>query len=219
MLNKIKQKFRRLGIPLTATCTRTAREPGHNNGYGPLPEKVGRRRCKRKGSTTAHFRNGVTPYASLCNRHISNFCLDFHLLTTLRHRGLGRRGTHEILFFPTKCLRIDGMALKTYQTKIKFSALRAWRWILHEQFNMTSIRTPWIQLKHFWLKPPPLHRNKSMFWPLRSRRNMRHPFFRCVSSAVHRKKKFRFNCFLPSGRISQCGLALDAEDWLLLQPP
>ena len=127
MLNKIKQQFRRLGIPLTATCIRTAREPGHDNGYGPLPEKAGRRRCKRKSSTTAHFRSGVTPYASLCNRHIPNFCLDFHLLTTLRHRGLGRRGTHEILFFPTKSLRIDGMTLKTYQTKIKFSAMRAWR--------------------------------------------------------------------------------------------
>jgi len=94
---KNKQQFRHLGIPLTATFIRAAREPAHNKGYGPFPEKVGRPRSKLKGSTTAHVRGGVTPFTSLrnhliINRYISYFYFDFHLQTTLRHRGLWEGG-------------------------------------------------------------------------------------------------------------------------------
>ena len=145
---KNKQQFRHLGIPLTATFIRAAREPAHNKGYGPFPEKVGRPRSKLKGSTTAHVRGGVTPFTSLrnhliINRYISYFYFDFHLQTTLRHRGLWEGGGDpRDIFLPYEILRIDGMTLKTYQTKIKFRAQRAWRGILREQFNTTSISVP-----------------------------------------------------------------------------
>jgi len=128
---KNKQKFRHLGIQLTATFIRTAREPAHNKGYGPFPEKVGRPRSKLKSAATAHVRGGVTPFASLCNRliinrYISNSYFDFHLQTTLRHRGLCEGNPRDILL-PLEILRIDGMTLETYQTKIQFRAQRTWR--------------------------------------------------------------------------------------------
>jgi len=69
---KNKQQFRHLGIPLTAIFIRAAREPAHNKGYGPFPEKDGRPRSKLKTSTTAHIRGGVTPFTSIRNRLIIN---------------------------------------------------------------------------------------------------------------------------------------------------
>jgi hypothetical protein len=71
--------------------------------------------------------------AVIINRYISNFNLDFHLPTTLLHWGWGNP---RITFLPYE------MTLKTYQTKIKFRALRVWRGILREQFSMTSVSVP-----------------------------------------------------------------------------
>jgi hypothetical protein len=77
---KTKQQIRRLGISLTATFIRAGREPDHNNGYGPLPEKVGRPLSKLKSSTTAHARGGVTPYSSLCNSYYQQLHFKFFTL-------------------------------------------------------------------------------------------------------------------------------------------
>lgn len=131
------------------------------------------------------------------------------------------------IFIPYETpFRIEGITLKTYQTKIQFRALRAGR-TPYDQLNVTSIsvpgnirsiRTPRIKSRHFCWSLLDAGIKACVQTVLDTALTTEYVVTSFVSPhnhlQLHRKVNFHLNRFLPSGRISWCGLALNAEDWL-----